>query len=138
MFDYIEPPTQEEPTDYTGLIIAAILAPVLVLFICLGKMDMGFTLFIVLGMLIFAIKLRWNLRRYIWFWAVVALILALHVPLFFVVHWPQGKTPTIAYAMPFGIVDFLLIMGATGLAEKIFSKGSPSNDEEEHTTPRLN
>jgi len=33
--------------------------------------------------------------------------------------------------MPMGIIDFLLIMGAIGLADKIFSKGSSSNDENE-------
>jgi peptidoglycan/LPS O-acetylase OafA/YrhL len=92
---------------------------------------MGLTVFIVLGAIIFAIKLRWKLRKHIWFWATIVLILALHVPLFYLVRWPQGKTPTIAYSMPLGIADFLLIMGAIGLAEKVFSKGCSSDNEEE-------
>jgi len=77
----------------------------------------------------FAIKLRWNLRKHAWFWAVIVFILALHVPLFFVVRWPQGNLPTIFYTMPLGIADFLIILGAVGLAEKFLSKDS-SNDEE--------
>jgi hypothetical protein len=132
MFDNEQPPAEEkEPTDYTGLKIGAILAPVILLFAYLGNADMGLTVFIVLGAIIFAIKLRWKLRKHIWFWATIVLILALHVPLFYLVRWPQGKTPTIAYSMPLGIADFLLIMGAIGLAEKVFSKGCSSDNEEE-------
>ena len=129
MFDYEQPP-EKKPTDYTGLIFAAILAPVFLLFIYLGKADMGLTVFIVLGMM-FAIKIRWNLRKHVWFWAAVAFILLLHIPLFFVVRWPQSNIPTIAYSMPLGITDFLLISGTIGLAEKLFLKGSSSDDDDE-------
>jgi hypothetical protein len=41
------------------------------------------------------------------------------------------KSPTLFYTMPFGIADFLIISGALGLAEKLFSKGSSPTDEEE-------
>ncbi|MGC2831164.1 MAG: hypothetical protein WB627_12390 [Candidatus Acidiferrum sp.] len=119
-------PEEKEPTDYTGLIFAAILAPVFLLFIYLGKPDMGLAVFLVLGMIMFAIKIRWNLRKNVWFWATIVLILALHIPLLLIVRWPQGKVPTIAYAMPFGIADFFIILGALGLAEKLFSKDSSS------------
>jgi len=78
-----------------------------------------------------AIKLRWNLRRHLWFWATIVFILALHVPLVFMVRWPQGRGPTLFYTMPIGIVDFFIILGAVGLAEKVFSKDSSSNDENE-------
>jgi hypothetical protein len=117
-------PKEKEPTDYTGLIIAACLAPVLVLFLYFGKVDLGLTVDIVLGMIMLAIKIRWNLRKHVWFWATIILILALHVPLFFIVRWPFGKIPTLAYTMPFGFADFLVILGALGLAEKLFSKDS--------------
>jgi hypothetical protein len=62
MFEY-ESPKPKEPTDYTGLKIGAMLAPV--------------------------------------------------------------------YTMPVGIADFLIILGALGAAEKLFSKGSRSADEME-------
>jgi hypothetical protein len=132
MFDDERPSTEEkEPTDYTGLIFAAILTPVMLLFAYLGKADMGLAVFIVLGMIMFAIKVRWKLRRYVWFWATIVLILALHVPLFYLVRWPQGNLPTLAYTLPIGIADFFIILGAVGLAEKVFLKGSSSDDEEE-------
>jgi len=125
MFDY-DPPKPKEPTDYTGLKFVAILAPVFLLFIYLGKADMGLTALIVLGMVMFAVKIRWNLRKHVWFWATIVFILALHVPLVFIVRWPQGNVPIIFYSMPLGIADFFLILGAVGLAEKFFLKDSSS------------
>src|ERR1035437_9720615 len=103
MFDYEQPPPEEkEPTDYTGLKIGAVLVPVIILFAYLGNADMGLTVFIVLGMTIFAIKLRWRLRKHVWFWPIIVFILALHVPLFSIIRWPQGNTPTLAYTLPIG------------------------------------
>jgi hypothetical protein len=111
---------QKDPKDYTGLKIAAVLAPVLLLFIYMGKEDTGLAVFIVLGVMIFAIKIRWRLRMHFWFWMVIVFILALHVPLFFFIRWPQGNLPTLVYTLPFGIADFLMISGALKLAERIF------------------
>jgi hypothetical protein len=118
-------------TDYTGLKIGAILLPMLLLFAYFGKEDMGLAVVIVLGVMAVAIKIRWNLRKHVWFWAIMAVILALHVPLVFMVRWPQGNAPTLFYTLPFGLVDFLIISGALRLAEKFFLKGSSPTDEEE-------
>ena len=128
MFDNV-PPQGKDATDYSGLKILAFLAPVLLLFIFLGNADMGLTVCIVLGMIMLAVKVRWNLRKHIWFWAVVVFVLALHVPLFFVVRWPQGNLPTIFYTMPLGIADFLIISKALDLIGKILSKNASSSDQ---------
>jgi magnesium-transporting ATPase (P-type) len=128
MFDY-DPPKPKEPADYTGLKIVAILAPVFFLITFLANADMGLTACIILGMITLAIKIRWNLRKHLWFWAIIVFVLALHVPLVFMVRWPQGKVPTLFYTMPIGIADFLIILAVVGLAEKFFSKDSSSNDE---------
>ena len=137
MFDYIEPPVDEkEPTDYTGPIVVAILAPVFFVFVYLGKAEMGFTVCLVLGAVILAVKIRWKLRRYIWFWAAIAFILLLHIPLLSLVRWPDTKIPTIFYSMPIGILDFLLISGAISLAERVFSNSSSSDDDD--PVPRQN
>jgi hypothetical protein len=111
-------------TDYTGLKIGVVLLPVFFLFVYWGKADMGLAVLIVLGVTIGAIKIRWDLRKHVWFWAIIAVILALHVPLFFVIRWPQGSAPTLFYTLPFGLLDFLIISGALGIAEKLFAKNS--------------
>jgi hypothetical protein len=103
----------------------------LLLFAYFGKEDMGLAVVIVLGVMAVAIKIRWNLRKHVWLWAIIAVILALHVPLVFMVRWPQGNAPTLFYTLPFGLVDFLTISGALRLAEKFFLKGSSPTDEEE-------
>ena len=131
MVDYDQsPPERQGRADWTGTIIGALLAPVFFFFVYLGMAEMGFTVCIVLGMVVLAIKLRWKLRRHAWFWITIALVLVLHIPFFFIVRWPQTKIPTIAFSMPLGIADFLLISGAISLAEKLFSKGHPSDEED--------
>jgi hypothetical protein len=127
IFDY-EAPKEKRPADWSGTIIGVLLLPLFFVFVYLGKAEIGFNLMLVLGLAMVAVKLRWKLRRYIWFWATIILIVVLHIPLLFLVHWPQGNTPTFAYSLPLGIVDFLLISGALGLAEKLFSKGSDEDD----------
>lgn len=129
MFDY-ETPKEKEPVDYTGLKLAALVAPVFVLVTFLYNADAGLAAYIVVGVMVFAIKIRWYLRKHIWFWAIIAVIFALHVPLVFMVQWPKNA-PTIFYAMPIGIADFLIISGALKFAENLMSSGSPSNDDNE-------
>src|SRR5438046_2767519 len=130
MFDYVTPKAKE-PVDYTGLKIAAITASVFFVITFFYNADAGLAACIVLGVIIFAIKIRWHLRKHVWFWAILAVILALHVPLVFMVRWPQGQAPTIFYAMPIGIADFLIIIGAISVAEKFFSKRPSFHGENE-------
>lgn len=121
MSDY-DPPKEKEPVDYTGLKIVGILAPVFFLITFLSNADMGLAACIVLGMVMLAIKIRWHLRKRLWFWAIIGFVLALHVPLALLVRWPQGSVPTLVYTMPLGIADFLVISGVLGLAERLLSK----------------
>jgi hypothetical protein len=130
MSDDEHPEGAREPTDYTGLKIAAILMPVFFLATYLSNKDVALTVCIAVGMIMLAIKLRWRLRKHVWFWAIVVFILALHIPLFFLIRWHHGNIPTIAFSLPMGIVDFLLIMGAIGVAERFFQTGSSSDEEQ--------
>lgn len=126
-----QPPTERQGrADWTGLIMAALAAPVFFFFVYLGKAEMGFTVSLVLCVAMIAIKLRWKLRKHAWFWVTIALVMAVHIPLFFIVRWPQTKIPTIAFSMPLGIADFLLISGAISLAEKLFSKSHSSHEDD--------
>jgi hypothetical protein len=123
------PREEKALTNYTGLKIGAVLLPVLLIFIYFGKADMGLTFYIVSAVCIVAIKIRWNLRKHIWFWAIIAVIFALHVPLFFTIRWPNVKTPGLFYGLPFALIDFLIISESLRLAEKFFSKHSSSSAE---------
>ena len=108
-----------------------ILGWVVTLFVYLGRAELGFTVVIVLAMALIAIRLNWKMRRYVWFWATIGLVLAIQVPLFFAIRWPDTKVPTIAFSMPLGIAEFLVISGAIRLAQKKFLKDlSPGDDQE--------
>src|ERR1700719_3948094 len=105
MFEQLDAPKEERPSegrapDYTGLKIVGIVAPLFFLFVYLGKAEMGFTVVLVLGMILLAIKLQWRLRKHVWFWVTIAVVLAFHIPLFLIVRWPDTKTPTLVYSMP--------------------------------------
>ena len=130
MFDS-ESPKEKSPTDWSGTIIGVMLLPVFFVFVFLGKAELGFNVMLVLGLVMIAVRLRWKLRKHVWFWGTIIFVLLLHVPLLFLVHWPQSNVPTIVYSLPLGIVDFLLISGALGLAEKLFSKGSSSDEDDQ-------
>jgi hypothetical protein len=132
MFDQLtgsEESEERKPTDWSGTIIGVALLPVFFLFVYLGKAEMGFSLALVLGMVLIAIRLQWGLRKHVCFWVTIVVVLTLHIPLLFLIQWPNTKSPTIAYAMPFGIADFLIVSGAIRLSKRLFLKDcSPEDD----------
>ena len=131
MFEFEDdPPQSKDSTDYTGLKILAILAPIFFVFAYFDKAEMGFTFILALGMILLAVKIHWRSRRHFWFWGTIGSVAILHVPLLFFVRWPVGNLPTIAYSLPLGIADFLVVLGALGLAERLFGKDSLSEDAE--------
>jgi hypothetical protein len=122
--------TQKKPTDYTGVIIGVLLLPVYLVFYFLGQEELGRSVFIVLGMVMLAIKVRWDLRKRVWFWAVIVFVLLLHVPLLFVFRWPQGFhgwLPAIG-TLPIGLADLLIILGAVQFVEKFMVKTPRAED----------
>jgi len=118
---------KKKRADYTGVIIGAILLPVLVFFIHLGKQDMGESVCIVLGMIMLAIRIRWDLRKHLWFWGIIVSLLVLHIPLFILVRWPQGWTPAIGM-LPIGVADCLIIVGVVRFVEKFIAKSHPPGE----------
>lgn len=116
-------------TDYTAVIILAIVAPVFFYFRHLGREDAGFNAAVCLGMCLVAVRIRWDLRNRLWFWGVVAFVLALQVPLIFVIQWPHVWIPGLAL-LPVGLADVAITLGAVRLVEKVILK-SPAIDEEQ-------
>ncbi len=116
----------EKPTDYTGVIIFAIVLPVLFIFRHFGKTDMGLNVSVCLGMNLLAVRIRWDLREHFWFWGVVVLVMALNLPLIFTVQWPHAWVPGIVL-LPIGLADLMVTLGALRLVENFMLK-SPSDD----------
>lgn len=121
--DAVDEDEEKQHTDYTGLIIFFALSPVFVLITYLKDVDVALSACIVLGMIAVAIKFRWK-RKHVWFWGTIVFVLALHIPLIFLLRVPQGSAPTLVYTMPIGIVDFFIIIVAVDTADRLFSKDS--------------
>ena len=118
----------KKPTDYTGVIIVAILLPLFLVFYFLGMEEMGLSVFIVLGMTMLAIRVRWDLRKRIWFWAIIVGLLLLHVPLLLsfdgrAVSMP-GYLRLVLYFI--GFASLLIVLGAVRLVEKFVVKSPPT------------
>lgn len=104
--------------DYTGLVILAFVAPLFLLFIYLGQPDIGRTASYCLGMILLAVRIRWDLRKEVWFWGVMTLMLVLHVPLVLLVRWPHRWIPAIAI-LPIAVLDCLIILGVVRITERV-------------------
>ncbi len=135
MFEQIEDTKEEQEekkrTDYTGLKIVGLIAPVYLIFVYFHKPDMGLAVSIVLGMTILAVKIRWDLRRHAWFWVSILLVLALH--LYLLMRLPQRIVAALGTLhaiglLPIGVADLLITLGVIWVGEKLFSNGSPSED----------
>jgi hypothetical protein len=74
--------------------------------------------------ILFAIKIRWDLRNHAWFWSIIAVLLVLHIPLLLFIRWPNGWIPAIA-ALPFALADFLIVLGIVRFVEKFLLKSIP-------------
>ena len=79
MFDY-ESPKEKSPTDWSGTIIGAMLLPVFAVVTYFVNAEVALTACIVLGLMMLAVKLRWKLRKHVWFWATIAIVLSQEPP----------------------------------------------------------
>ena len=66
---------------------------------------------------------RRHLRSKVWFWIVLALLAAAHVPLILLVRWSNASLP--AYGLiPILLVDFAYVCGPIWLIENALSRES--------------
>jgi hypothetical protein len=123
-------PEEQGTWKYLGLIIFAITLPVSFFFSHIGKGDLGDSVGICLGMNILAILMCWDLRRRWWFWAVIALVLALHVPVVLMIHWPKSVWVSKFTLLPIGLADLLITVGVVRFVQKFIVKYVPPDEEE--------
>jgi hypothetical protein len=132
MFDELktedQEPEKQKTTDYSGLIIFACTLPVLLFFTHIGKTDMGLSIGICLFVNGVAAKIRWDLRRNFWFWAVIVLALALEMPLVLMIPW-QHITINRITLLPIGVAALVITLGAVKFVEKFIVKYVPPDEE---------
>ena len=75
-----------------------------------------------------AIRIRWELRRHIWFWVAIVGIILLHLPLILSIHWAVW-IPAF-FIIPIAILDMVVIFAIIEGAAKLFGDSGQSVDEE--------
>jgi hypothetical protein len=73
-----------------------------------------------------AVAMQWELRRHVWFWITVAVIVALHVPLVLFVPWTTKWIPAILIT-PICAGDLAMVIALIKLVEKLVGF-TPSGD----------
>jgi hypothetical protein len=121
-------PREQEPTNYTGLIIFACTVPVMLFFWHIGKFELGLNIGMSLAIAALAAGIYWKLRRRFWLWVILVSLFAMHLPLLVRIHRPNRWVPGIEL-LPIGLADLLIYIGVITLAKKVFIKGRSSNTE---------
>lgn len=103
------------------LIIFAIVAPATFLFAIYGQLQIVWPLIISVGVLWMVLWLKWDLRRYAWFWVTLAIIGIFHIALVLFVPWPATWVPAVLMT---GILtpDFLLVLWVVVFLERVTAK----------------
>ena len=121
---------KEKHTDYTGVIIGAMTLPVLIFFDQIGKTDIGLSVTICLGMNMIAIRLRWELRKCLWFWMTIVFVFALELPLLLMIpgtHWEHMTINRITL-LPIGVAVCMITSGAVKFVENFIVKYVPPDE----------
>jgi hypothetical protein len=75
------------------------------------------------GVFGYTIWSRWHLRHKVWFWIVLALLAAAHLPLILLVRWSDTSLPPYGL-IPIMLVDLAYVCGPIWLIEEAMSKDS--------------
>jgi hypothetical protein len=102
----------------TKLIIFVVGAPSTFLFALYGQLQLALPLMITIGVLGLVILFKRKLWHYGWFWAAMAIIAALHLPLILFVPWTVMWVPALAISVV-ASVDFCLILWILLVVEKL-------------------
>jgi hypothetical protein len=108
-------------TRKSALVIALCSSPFFFIFAYFGDLGKGRTAAICAFAIITAVWYYWDLRRHVWFWFTVAIVIALHVPLVLFVPWTDTKYPGVVL-LPFALLDYGIVYGCIKLAEMMMTK----------------
>jgi hypothetical protein len=76
----------------------------------------------------FAIAVKWKLRRRVWFWITMTIIVALHVLMILYVPWTTQWMPAMAIAGIFS-ADLCVMFVILAVVESVMEGRRPLNDE---------
>lgn len=113
------------PLSWVAAVVAATL-PLFVVFALHGEEGRGRAAALSLGMLAVCAKVRWELHRRTWFWATLAAIAVLHVPLVLYVPWTSQWVPAVV-SLPICIADGAVTLWVLRTMEKWMATSEPTH-----------
>lgn len=97
--------------------VAALTSPLFFLFNSVGESGNGRAAWLSAMTILIAMKVRWELRKYLWFWLTMARVVGAHIPLVLWVPWTSRWIPAVGL-LPIVVADIAIIFGVLRLVEK--------------------
>lgn len=86
-----------------------------------GRLNIALPTLNSVGMLAFAIAVKWKLRRRAWLWITMAVIAALHFPLILFVPWGARWVPALAIAA-IDSADLIVMLAILAVVQKFMER----------------
>lgn len=122
--------SEDKPINYIGLIVFILALPLFMFFGHIGKENLGYNVGFCLAIAIFVAMICWDLRFKVWFWTIIIVLFALHIPLMMKIRWPESWVPWVAL-LPIGLADCFIYFGVIKLVEKVIGKNQTSDEDTE-------
>jgi hypothetical protein len=100
-----------------GLLVAFGTALLALLFVSIGRFELARPTMVSVAMVGLAITMRWKLRKHLWFWVIMTILAALHLPLILLVPWTTKWIPAVLIA-PVGIADLYAMLWIISVVAK--------------------
>ena len=108
-------------------ILAAIcISPLYILFVYFGDSGRGRAACVSAFSIATAARFLWDLKKRVWFWGTIAIIVALHVPVILLIPWGDQNLSYVAL-LPLALLDFGIAYGIIRLVENAVVRTRPSN-----------
>lgn len=133
MFEQLGEPKEQQPPDLwdrltrkAALVVGLCSTPFYFAFAILGNPGRGRAAAMCAFVFFTTIWLRWDLRGKAWFWITLALLVAVHLPLLFLVRWSNTNYPGVTL-LPIGLADLAIVYGPIRLLEIVVSRRSKAD-----------
>ena len=112
---------QLTPAGKFALLLIACEVVVFAVALFFGQPELGLSACISISILLIALRATWKLHEHGWYWAAVAVSVALQVPFFLYMPWSNHADRGTALAA-FGFLDFIIVWGGITLCGKLFNR----------------
>jgi hypothetical protein len=112
---------RERPRKLTAgaaYLIALCCSPIMLIFWFLGGLGTGIGAWVCFTFVLLVVRIRWDLRRHVWFWITITLAFLLQIPLLLEIPW-NDRNLTWFILLPVAALDYAVVYGCVRLIEKL-------------------